>query len=122
LVVLGGVVGLFTGLEATQSLFLGALHVSIGAVAAFVANVAFGAFGAWGLRTRDAALAPGAGWFLAVLGLLFLPHPGGDIVVPGSGGDAVAFLLAGIAGIVAAGLLGARIVPREASLRPPLHR
>ena len=119
---LGGVVGLFGGLQVTRVLAWGPLHVSVGAIAAFVANAGFGALGAWGLRSRDAALAPGVGWFLVTLGLLFLPHPGGDIVVPQSGGDAIAFLVLGFAGIGLAGYLASRIVPRPASPRGPARR
>jgi hypothetical protein len=114
LCVLGVVVGLFSGLQATRLLLLGPVHVSVGAVAALVLNAGFGALAAWALRSRDAAFAPGIGWFVAVLALLFLPHPGGDIVLPGSGADAVAFLLLGIVGVIVAVVIAARIVPPRA--------
>jgi hypothetical protein len=71
------------------------------------------------MRSRDAATLPGLGWFLAVLGLLFLPHPGGDIVLPGSGGDAIGFLVAGILGVIAAGVTAARIVPPRVVVASP---
>lgn len=114
LCVLGVVVGLFSGLQATRLLLLGPVHISVGAVAALVLNAAFGVLAAWALRSRDAAFAPGVGWFFAVLALLFLPHPGGDIVLPGSGSDAIAFLLLGIAGVIVAVAITARIVPPRA--------
>ncbi len=114
LCVLGVVVGLFSGLQATRLVLLGPVHISVGAVAALVLNAGFGVLAAWALRSRDAAFAPGVGWFVAVLGLLFLPHPGGDIVLPGSGADAIAFLLLGIAGVIVAVVLAARIVPPRA--------
>ncbi|HEX7105764.1 MAG TPA: hypothetical protein VF218_07365 [Acidothermaceae bacterium] len=112
--VVGIVVGLFTGLQATRLLVLGPVHISVGALAALVLNVGFGVLAAWALQSRDAAFMPGVGWFVAVLGLLFLPHPGGDIVLPGSGADAIAFLLLGIVGVILAAVVAARIVPARA--------
>ena len=109
--VLGAVVGIFTGLQATRTMPVGPVHVSVGAVAALVLTAALGTCATVALRSRDAAFAPGAGWFVAVLGLLFAPHPGGDVVLPGDGGDVVAFLLLGIGGTVAAGFIAARLVP-----------
>jgi hypothetical protein len=114
LCVLGVVVGLFSGLQATRILLLGPVHISVGALAALVLNAGFGVAAGWALRSRDAAFAPGVGWFIAVLGLLVLPHPGGDIVLPGSGADAIAFLLLGIVGVIVAVLVTARIVPPRA--------
>jgi hypothetical protein len=114
LCVVGVVVGLFSGLQATRLVLLGPVHISVGAVAALVLNAGLGVLAAWALRSRDAAFAPGVGWFIAVLGLLFLPHPGGDIVLPGSGADAIAFLLLGIVGVIVAVLVTARIVPPRA--------
>jgi hypothetical protein len=114
LVLLGAVVGLFSALQATRLWHLDALHLSVGGLAALVANSAFGAFGAWGLRSRDAAVAPGVGWFLVVLALLFLPHPGGDILLPGSGGDVIGFLGLGFAGTGLAAVAAIRLAPRAA--------
>jgi hypothetical protein len=122
LVVLGLVVGVFTGFQATRLLYWGPLHVSVGGFAALVLNVLFGGLAAWGLTSREAALMPGIGWFIAVLGLLFLPHPGGDIVLPGSGGDAIAFLLLGIAGTILAAMIATRIVPPRALPGRPTRR
>ena len=109
--VLGAVVGIFTGLQATRTMPVGPVRVSVGAVAALVLTVGLGTLATVALRSRDAAYAPGAGWFVAVLGLLFAPHPGGDVVLPGDGGDVVAFLLLGIVGTVAAGIIASRVVP-----------
>ena len=111
---LGAVVGLFTGLQATRLLLFGPVHISVGAVAALVLNAGFGVASAWALRSRDAAFAPGVGWFAGVLGLLFLPHPGGDIVLPGSGADVISFLLLGLVGVVVAVVVTARLVPPRA--------
>jgi len=122
LCVLGVVVGLFSGLQATRLVLLGPVHISVGALAALVLNAGFGVAAGWALRSRDAAFAPGVGWFIAVLGLLFLPHPGGDIVLPGSGADAIAFLLLGIVGVIAAVAITARIVPRRALPSPKTDR
>lgn len=119
---LGLVVGVFTGFQATRLLYWGPLHVSVGGFAALVLNVLFGGLAAWGLTSREAALMPGIGWFIAVLGLLFLPHPGGDIVLPGSGGDAIAFLLLGIAGTILAAMIATRIVPPRALPGRPTRR
>jgi len=119
LLVLGAVVGLFSGLQATRLWDLGALHLSVGGLAALVANALFGALGACGLRSRDVAFVPGIGWFLVVLGLLFLPHPGGDIVVPGSGGDAIGFVVLGFVGTGLAGIVAARLVPRPEPTATP---
>ena len=116
---LGGVVGLFSGLQVTRLWYLGALHLSVGAVWALVANAVFGIFGAWGMRSRDAALLPGVGWFLVVLGLLFLPHPGGDVMLPESGGAPIAFLLLGFVGIALAGSIASRIVPGRVRVASP---
>ncbi|HET9186814.1 MAG TPA: hypothetical protein VFN80_02585 [Acidothermaceae bacterium] len=112
--VVGVVVGFFTGLQATRLLLLGPVHVSVGAVAALALNAGFGVLAAWALRSRDAAFMPGVGWFVAVLAVLFLPHPGGDIVLPGSGADAIAFLLLGVVGVIVAVVVTARIVPPRA--------
>lgn len=112
--VVGVVVGFFTALQATRLLVLGQVHISVGALAALVLNAGFGVLAGWALRSRDAAFVPGVGWFLAVLAVLFLPHPGGDIVLPGAGADAIAFLLLGVVGVVVAVLLTARIVPARA--------
>ncbi len=114
IVVVGVVVGLFSGLQATRLLLLGPVHITVGGAAALALNAGFGVVAAWALRSRDAALMPGVGWFVAVLGLLFLPHPGGDIVLPGSGADAIAFLLLGVAGVIVAVVATARIVPPRA--------
>ena len=112
--VAGVVVGFFTALQATRLLLFGPLHISVGAIAALAMNAGFGVLAGWALRSRDAAFVPGVGWFVAVLAVLFLPHPGGDIVLPGAGADAIAFLLLGVVGVVVAVVATARIVPARA--------
>ncbi len=111
LFVLGLVVGLFTALQATRLVLFGPLHVSVGGVAALVVNAGLGAGAAWALRSRDAALLPGAGWFVAVLALLMLPRPGGDVVLPDGGGAVIAFMLLGIVGAIAGRLIATRVAP-----------
>jgi hypothetical protein len=115
LVIIGGVVGLFTGVQVTRLWELGPVHISAGALTALVANAALGVVAAWALQSRDAAFLPGVGWFLVVLGLLFLPHPGGDIMLPGSGGDVLAFIVLGFAGTFAAGFVGSGLVVAAAA-------
>lgn len=110
LVILGGVVGLFSGLQATRLWELGPVHLSVGGLVALIANAVFGVAAATALRSRDAAFLPGVGWFFVVLGLLFLPHPGGDVMLPGSGGDAIAFIVLGFAGTFAAAFAASRVV------------
>ncbi len=112
--VVGAVVGLFTSLQATRLILFGPVHLSVGAIAALIVNAGFGVLAGWALQSRDAAFVPGVGWFVAVLAVLFLPHPGGDIVLPGSGADAIAFLLLGIIGVIVAVVLTARFVPPRA--------
>lgn len=117
LALLGAVVGLFTGLQATRGIDVGPVRVSVGAVAALVLTAGLGSLAAWLLRSRDAAFAPGVGWFVAVLTLLFAPHPGGDIVLPGDGVDAIAFLLLGIGGTIIAGAIATRLLPARPATR-----
>jgi hypothetical protein len=112
--VVGVVVGVFSSFQATRLILLGPVHISVGGVAALALNGGFGVLSGWALQSRDAVFAPGVGWFVAVLAVLFLPHPGGDIVLPGAGADAIAFLLMGVVGVIAAAVLTARIVPPRA--------
>lgn len=107
--VLGLLLGLFTALQATRLLLLGPLHISVGGVAALALNGATGVAAAWGMQSREVALLPGAGWFLAVLALFFLPHPGGDLVLPQGGGAITAFLILGVVGAVVAALVATRV-------------
>jgi hypothetical protein len=102
LIVLGAVVGFIGVLQATALVRLGWLHLSVGAVIVGPANLVFGLFAGWGLRTREAAALPALGWFVALIVAVFAPHPGGDILVPGSGWDIGAFTAAGAAGGVLA--------------------
>jgi hypothetical protein len=120
---LGAVTGVFTGLQATRLWMLGPLHLSVGAIVALVLNVFGGLAGAWALRLRDAAWPHGVGWFVGVLALIFAPRPGGDVLIPGSGWPAIAFVLAGFGGAVVARVLAPRVVTvgsvEAGSVEPP---
>jgi hypothetical protein len=102
LVLLGAVVGFIGLLEATALVRLGTLHLSFGALIVGPANFGLGLFAAWGLRSREAAVLPAFGWFAAFMFGGFGPRPGGDILVPGSGWDVVAFAASGLLGTVCA--------------------
>lgn len=115
LVVVGIVTGFIGVLEATRLVEFGAVHISVGAVICGVANFAFGLLAIWGLGSRDASALPGLGWFVAVAVALFGPRPGGDILLPGSGWDVIAFAVAGPIGAVLAGVFGGRVLPTRAS-------
>ena len=107
--VLGLLLGLFTALQATRLLLLGPVHISVGGLAALVLNGAVGVAAAWGLQSREVALLPGVGWFVATLALFFLPHPGGDVMLPQSGGAVIAFLILGVLGAFAAAAIATRV-------------
>jgi hypothetical protein len=118
LAVLGAVAGVIGLLEATAIVRLGIVHLSVGAVISGVANFAIGLFAVWGLGVRDAAALPALGWFAVLMVAIFGPHPGGDIVVPGSGWDVGVFVVAGTVGPALAALLAGRVP----SPRPPPDR
>jgi hypothetical protein len=118
LAVLGAVAGLIGLFEATAIVRLGIVHVSVGAVISGVANFAIGLFAVWGLGVRDAAALPAIGWFAVLLVAIFGPHPGGDIVIPGSGWDVGVFVVAGTLGPAIAAALAGRVP----SPRPPADR
>ena len=118
LAVLGAVAGVIGLLEATAIVRLGIVHVSVGAVISGGANFAIGLFAVWGLGVRDAAALPALGWFAVLLLAIFGPHPGGDIVVPGSGWDVGVFVVAGTIGPALAAVLAGRVP----SPRPPPDR
>lgn len=102
------VVGVISSLYATELLYLGPVHLSVGALIAGAFDLAGGLFAGWLLGSRDAILLPGAGWFIGLAVLVFVPTGGGDVLVPGSGDDIYAFLAAGVGGTAIAGLLGYR--------------
>lgn len=104
----GMAVGFISTLEATALLRIGPVHLAVGALIAGVANAVLGTAAAWGLRSRDATLVPAVGWFIVVLVSIFGPHPGGDIVLPGSGWDVGAFIVVGFAGAFLATVAVAR--------------
>lgn len=108
IVLLAVVVGVISSLYATELVRFGAVHVSVGAVIAGVFDLAGGLAAGWLLTSRDAILLPGLGWFVGLAVLVFVPTGGGDVVVPGSGDDVYAFLVAGVGGTALAGLIGYR--------------
>jgi len=118
LVVAGIVTGFIGVLEATALVKFGAVHISVGAVMVGVANCAFGLLAVWGLGSRDASALPGLGWFIAAAVALFGPRPGGDILLPGSGWDVIAFAVAGPIGAVVAGVFGGRVMSTRTSATP----
>ena len=118
-VVLGAVAGFIGLLEATAIVRLGIVHVSVGAVISGVANFSIGLFAVWGIGSRDAAALPAIGWFAVLLLAIFGPHPGGDIVIPGSGWDVGVFVVVGALGPVLAALLAGRVVPVPTPSPPP---
>ncbi len=118
LLVLGFIAGLVTGLQATQVVYVGSVHLWLGSILAFAATFGFGTFAGWGLRTREAAVFPGFGWLLGVLALILLPSRGGDILVPGSGGEVYGFLAAGLVGVILA-VLAAWWLLRPRRIAPP---
>jgi hypothetical protein len=97
------VVGLLSSFYATALIFIGALHLSIGALIAGVFTLAGGIAASWALASRDAALLPGIGWFVGLAVLVFSPTGVGEVIVPGSGDDVYAFVAAGVVGAVLAG-------------------
>lgn len=102
LVAVGALSGVLGAIEATALLQLGPLHLSVGALLAGAVNLGFGWLAAWGLGSREAAALPGLGWFGALSLLVFGPVPGGDILVPGTGWDVIAFVAAGSLGTITA--------------------
>jgi hypothetical protein len=118
-VALGAVVGLIAALEATALVRLGPLHLSVGALISAPALLIFGLLAVWGLGARDAALLPAVGWFVALALLVFGPHPGGDILIPGSGWDVGAYLTAGLIGAALAALLAGRVLSSRDSPASP---
>jgi hypothetical protein len=87
----------------------------MGALISCVANCAVGLLAVWGLGSRDAAALPALGWFVVIAAALFGPHPGGDILLPGSGWDVVSFVIAGTAGAALAAALGGRLTSPKTS-------
>ena len=114
-IVLGVLVGIATGTEATQAARLGTVRISLGAVGAFVFTAGFGAFAGWGLGAREMAALPGLCWLGGVLVLIVVPRRGGDIWIPGSGADVYGFLFAGFAGVLAAVPLASQLLRRRAA-------
>jgi hypothetical protein len=80
LVAIGLVLGVIEMFLVPQRLFGGVEGLSAGL--ALVVNTAIGVFGGLGTRTLAGAIAPFAGWFVAVA-VLTTVAPGGDVVLAG---------------------------------------
>jgi hypothetical protein len=80
LVAIGVVLGVIEAFLVPLRLFNGVEGLSV--VLAVVGNVAAGSLGGVGTRTLTGAIAPIAGWFVAVAALLLIA-PGGDVVLVG---------------------------------------
>jgi hypothetical protein len=57
--------------------------IGLSALVAVAGNLFTGLLGGWGVGTTAGAVAPFAGWFVAV-GVLTTVSPGGDVVIPGA--------------------------------------
>ena len=57
--------------------------IGLSALVAVAGNLFTGALGGWGTQSVGGAIAPFAGWFVAV-GVLTTVSPGGDVVIPGA--------------------------------------
>jgi hypothetical protein len=128
LVAIGVLLGVIEAFLVPQRLFGGI--EGLAAVLALVANAAVGTFGGLGTRTTAGAVAPIAGWFVAVA-VLALVAPGGDVVLagklpadPGVVVTGSAFLILGVVGgaiaLTVAMLAGARYT-RRANAPTPLR-
>jgi hypothetical protein len=87
-------------------------------VLGFAGPLAAGYLGAVGLGVAPAAVFPGIGWTVSILLLGY--SPGGDVVIPGKLGPdpgigtvGSLYLVSGLAGTLAAGVLAARHLRRN---------
>jgi hypothetical protein len=87
-------------------------------VIAFGGNLAVAVLAARGSRNLQAAAMPGLGWLIAVLVLLTVQRPTGEVVIPGGIGNdpgigvvGTVFLFAGAAGAVVGLLVAGRRRP-----------
>lgn len=108
----GLVLGILTSFLVPVRLAGGVEGLSI--VIALAGTVLLGLLGGWGTDRVLGAAIPGIGWFVAV-GAVNVYLPGGDVIVPGSlpidpGVPYVGygFLVAGVAGTIAAATLTSR--------------
>src|SRR3954447_16689997 len=88
-------------------------------VVGFAGPLAAGYFGAVGLGGAPAAVFPGIGWIVSILLLGY--SPGGDVVIPGKLGPdpgvglvGSLYLVSGLVGTLAAGVLASRHLRRAA--------
>jgi hypothetical protein len=113
--VLTGVVGTFLVPEQVGSFGY------LSAVLAVVGNLTMGLLGGFGTLTVAGAVTPLLGWFIAVLALATEPFvsKGGDVVIPGTLGNApgvvhvgVAFMVAGVIASVVSIVITSRFTER----------
>jgi hypothetical protein len=116
LFVLGGLVGVWGAFLVPLRLFG---HVEgLSDLIGLAGTAGVGYFGGTGLGSAGASVLPGVGWIVAVLVLGY--SPGGDVVIPGSLGNdsgvgivGTLYLVSGLVGTLAAGLLTARRLRRD---------
>ena len=91
-------------------------------VVGFAGPLAAGYFGAVGLGVAPAAVFPGIGWIVSILLLGY--SPGGDVVIPGKLGPdpgvglvGSLYLVSGLVGTLAAGVLASAHLRRAARAR-----
>ena len=111
LVVVGAVLGLVGTLLVHAHWSIADVQASYGVLLAGLGNAAVVAFGRRSLDSDAGAVAPTAGWLLAVVVLAF-GGPGGDVLEPGDRSTLV-FFAVGVLGALVGGRLGVQ------STRPP---
>ena len=123
LLVLGAVVGVY-GAFLVPLRLVGGVE-GLADVLGFAGPLAAGYFGAVGLGVAPAAVFPGIGWIVSILLLGY--SPGGDVVIPGKLGTdpgigmvGSLYLISGLLGTLAAGVLASTHL-RRAARRSTTH-
>ena len=122
LLVLGAVIGVY-GAFLVPLRLVGGVE-GLADVLGFAGPLAAGYFGAVGLGVAPAAVFPGIGWILSILLLGY--SPGGDVVIPGKLGTdpgigmvGSLYLISGLLGTLAAGVLASTHLRRAARRSTP---
>jgi len=123
LLVLGAVVGVY-GAFLVPLRLVGGVE-GLADVLGFAGPLVAGYFGAVGLGVAPAAVFPGIGWIVSILLLGY--SPGGDVVIPGKLGTdpgigmvGSLYLISGLLGTLAAGVLASTHL-RRAARRSTTH-